>query len=489
MDALSRPARASAPKFVTGSLLRHILVMTGTGAAGLMAIFASDLANMLFLSLLRDEAVVAAIGYGSSILFLTISIGIGLAIAATSLVSPALGAGRRVRARRLSANAHVLSFVVSAALAVIVFLAAPAMLDLLGAAGRTRDMALDYLWILVPTLPLLALGMTSTAVLRSVGDARRAMNVTLFGAIVNVLLDPIFIFGLGLGIHGAAIASALARFFMAGIGLYGVIRVHKLMSRPRVRPLLSDAPALMGIAGPAILTNIATPVANAYVTAAIAAHGDSAVAGWAIVGRVMPVAFGAVYALTGAVGPILGQNWGAGSFARLRRTFTLSLYVTVGFTVAAWLILAIAAEPIARLFHASPEAASLIVLYCRWLSPLFVFMGALFLSNAAFNTLGKPRLSTLLNWGRATLGTIPFVALGGMMAGAPGVLAGNMLGGILFGAVAVWLCYRHMDGLARTPGRPPAAEVAPPPEMLEPGPQAASAMAALTPETDEAKSG
>jgi Na+-driven multidrug efflux pump len=111
MTAAAQPRReAQAPKFVTGSILRHILVMTGAGAVGLMAIFAGDLANILFLSRTGDDAVVAAVGYASSILFFSTSIGIGLSIAATALVAPAIGAGLRVRARRLSAHAHVLTF-------------------------------------------------------------------------------------------------------------------------------------------------------------------------------------------------------------------------------------------------------------------------------------------------------------------------------------------------------------------------------------------
>ena len=77
--------------------------------------------------------------------------------------------------------------------------------------------------------------MTASGVLRSVGDAQRSMHVTLGGAIVNVILDPIFIFVLGLGIHGAAIASVIARFAVMAIGLWGVIRVHDMLGRPRLR--------------------------------------------------------------------------------------------------------------------------------------------------------------------------------------------------------------------------------------------------------------
>ena len=433
------------PKFVSGSILRHILNMTAAGALGLMAVFIGDLANMYFLSLAGDQTVVAAVGYASSILFLSTSIGIGLSIAASALVSPAIGANLRARARRLSAHAHVLAFAISAAFSLVLWLLIPNLLALLGATGRTHALAAHYLSILVPTLPLLAMGMASTAVLRSVGDARRAMYVTMGAAIVNVLLDILLILKLGWGIEGAAIASAVARLAVMAIGLYGVIWVHDLMSRPKFATLAADVRPFMKIAIPALLTNIATPAGNAYVTAAMAPFGDGAVAGWAIVGRIMPVAFGAIYALSGVVGPIIGQNLGARLPDRMRGTLTQSLIVMAAFTAVAWLVLALTAGPLASAFNATGEARDLIIFFCRWLSPLFVFLGAMFVANAAFNTLGHPHYSTLLNWGRASLGTVPFVLAGSHLAGAEGALAGNMVGGIIFGVVSVILAYRLID--------------------------------------------
>jgi Na+-driven multidrug efflux pump len=126
-------------------------------------------------------------------------------------------------------------------------------------------------------------------------------------------------------------------------------------------------------------------------------------------------------------------------------TLTQSLYVMTGFTGAAWLVLALAAEPMAAMFNASGEARDLIVFFCRWLSPLFVFLGAVFIANASFNTLGKAHMSTMLNWGRATFGTVPFVLVGASLDGARGALTGNMAGGVFFGLLSVWLAYRLVN--------------------------------------------
>ena len=446
------------PKFVTGSIMRHLLVMTGTSAVGLMAIFIGDLANMYFLSLLGDVEIVAAVGYASSILFFATSIGIGLAIAATALVAPALGARDRPRARRLATNTHLASALVSAVLAAVLWLLMPWLLTKLGATGRTHAFAELYLSILVPTLPMLALGMASGGVLRSIGDAPRAMYVTLAGAIVNIILDPIFIFGFGLGIKGAAIASAISRIAIMAIGLHGVIRIHDLMARPTIAAVLRDIPAIAAIALPAVAANIATPVSNAYVTYAIAPYGDDAVAAWAIIGRIMPVAFGAIYALSGSIGPILGQNLGARHFDRVRKSFVDGLKITAGFTLAAWALLALLSASLVEVFRASGETAELIRFNCFWVAPLFVFLGALFVSNACFNTLGRAHYSTWFNWARATLGTVPFVLFGGWFAGPKGILFANMAGGIAFGVAAVWLGLRLIGQLE---GRSVRASVMP----------------------------
>ncbi|MFM2423507.1 MAG: hypothetical protein RL291_2037, partial [Pseudomonadota bacterium] len=189
--------------------------MTLTSAFGLMAIFIGDLANMLFLGWLGDEAILAAVGYASAIQFIMISAGIGLSIAVTSNVAPAIGAGDMERARRLASTALIYAFAVSAVIALLLWFLTPWMLRSLGAEGRAHDLGVRYLRIALLTTPFLALGMAASGILRSVGDATRAMHVTLGGAIINVLADPPLIFWLNLGIEGAAHASNLARLAFA----------------------------------------------------------------------------------------------------------------------------------------------------------------------------------------------------------------------------------------------------------------------------------
>src|SRR5690606_29462531 len=152
----------------------------------------------------------------------------------------------------------------------------------------------------------------------------------------------------------------------------------------------------------------------------MARFGDAAVAGWAIVGRMMPVAFGAVFALSGAVGPILGQNLGARMFHRLLRVMRDSLAFMVVYVILMWALLAIFANQIAAIFGATGEARELVLFFCYFAAGSFLFNGMLFVANAAFNNLGFPTYSTVFNWSRSTLGVIPFVWAGAQLYGAKG---------------------------------------------------------------------
>ncbi len=439
------------PRFTTGPILNHILVMTSTGALGLVAIFFGDLANIFFLSQLGDHEIVAAVGYASALLFILTSIGIGLSIGTTVLVAPALGASDRPRARRLATASHIYATLAGTAVAIVLLVAASSLLAAIGATGRTHALALRYVNIQIPSMVLLMVGFAASAVLRSVGDARRAMTVTLVGAAFNLVLDPLLIFGFGLGIDGAAWASVASRAAFLTTGLWGVIAVHRLLDRPTVAAFVLAAPLITQAAIPAVLTNIATPVANAYITKVIALFGDSAVAGYAIMGRISAVAFGAVFALSGSIGPIIGQNLGAKSYGRVAQAVGDALRVNVGFTLAAWAILAVLAPYLVQAFGATGEAEKLVMLFCRWLAPLFGFLGALFIANAVFNALGAPQYATAFNWGRATFGTVPFVLLGGKLGGSAGVLIGQFVGGIVTGIWAVIVVRRMIRQLGTPP--------------------------------------
>jgi len=430
--------------FLQGSLFRHVSVMSLTSSVGLMAVFLVDFVDMIFISMLGKAELAAAVGYAGAILFFTTSFGIGMAIAAGALVARALGANEVEEARERASNALIYGVVFGAVFAALVWVNLGFLVGLLGASGETAALAVHYLAIIVPSLPLLLMGMVGGAILRAHGDARRAMMATIYGGLVNAVLDPILIFGFGWDLTGAALASVAARVTIGVVSLLPILRHYGGFSMPTRENLGRDFRPIVAIALPAILTQLATPVGQAYVTRAMAEFGEAAVAGMAIVGRLTPLAFGVIFALSGAVGPIIGQNHGAGQIDRVRGGFNAALAFAGMFVSAVAVVLFGLRGPINALFGSEGVTRELVNLFCGPLALLYFFAAALFVCNAMFNNLGKPFLSTGVNWGRHTIGTIPFVMLGAAWWGAPGVLIGQAFGGVVFGLGAIVLARRVM---------------------------------------------
>lgn len=435
-------------KFVEGSILRHILVMSSTAAVGISALFVVDLLDIFFLSLLGEHELAAAVGYAGSISFFTTSIGIGLSIALGALVSRSIGAKDVELAKRLLLNSAAVTTLISLFVSVVVTCFIPELVTLVGASGHTAELAESYLYILVPSLPFICLAMALGGALRAVGDAKLSMMSTLAGGGVNAVLDPIFIFLFAMGIEGAALASVLARIAVFIIAGRGVVVKHQLLGKFNFSYFVADLKPIFAIAGPAMLTNIATPIGNAFVTRAIADFGDAYVAGWAVLGRLIPVTFGMIFALSGAIGPIVGQNFGAGRFDRVRESLTKAIQFCTLYVVVMSLLLFLLKSQVVSLFDMKGDSAALIEFFCSYIAVFFTFSGILFVANASFNNLGKAKYSTLFNVGKATLGTVPFVYFGAQWGGVYGVLIGQVLGSILFGIMGVWVAYRLVDKVA-----------------------------------------
>ena len=149
------------------------------------------------------------------------------------------------------------------------------------------------------------------------------------------------------------------------------------------------------------------------------------------------MAFAAIFALSGAVGPIVGQNAGAGLYDRVRSTLINALLFNAIYVALVWLLLWQCAEFIVQAFSASEQAADLILFYTHFLVGAFLFNGSLFVANASFNNLHYPHWATCFNFGRAVLGTIPAVYFGAQWYGARGVMAGEALGSVIFGLLAI----------------------------------------------------
>lgn len=438
----------SGARFTTGSTMRHVAIMTATGSAGLIALFMVDALNLFYISLLGVTELAAAIGFSGTIQFFIVSVSIGIMIAGSTNISREIGAGSRERARRLAGSALISAALMMTIGGVLVWIWRREALMLLGAQGTTLDAAADFIAITLISMPMLGISMGCSGTLRAIGAARQAMWVTLSGGILAAILDPILIFGLGLELTGAAITMVTTRTVMAGFGLWFVIARHQMAVLPRLSEWLADLRPLLAIALPAIATQLSTPFGNAYLTSTVAEYGDGAVAGWAVIGRMSALAFGGVFALAGAVGPIVGQNYGAWLPLRIRSTYRDALIFVLIYVAVAWAVLWFFLDPIVAAFGLDEAGAGIVAAFVHGGAGAFVFAGALFVSNAAFNNLGRPIWSTGFNWTRDALAIPGLALLLGPVLGLAGAVWIQALAAILVGslaAIAGWTTITRLD--------------------------------------------
>lgn len=436
-------------RFLTGSTMGHVVRMTMTGAMGITFVFLVDAANLFWISQQGDPQLVAAIGFAFAIQYFSVSAGIGLMMASTALVSRSIGSGDRDLARRHATGAAITAFVIQSTMAACIFVFRHDLVAMSGATGETAALAARYLAISVPSLGIMAISMIANGALRAEGDGRRSMYVTLTSGAVAMVIDPFLIIGLGMGLDGAAIGLSLSRCVMLVMALRFAIGTHNLLAAPAVSDLLVTLRPYLAIALPAILTQMATPVGNYLLTSVMAPFGDDAVAGWAVVGRLTVVAFGGIFSLSGAIGGIFGQNYGARQYDRLRSTYRDALLFGIFYTLVTWVLLIFVSDLVIAGFGLTPQGAEIVHAFAYFGAGGFIFASALFVSISAFNALGRPTWSTMINWLRDGILTLP---LGLFMAGwfgATGVIFAQATASMIVGLLSAVLGWRYVVGLSR----------------------------------------
>ena len=434
--------------FTQGSILRHVALMTLTSAVGLMAIFLIDLMSMFYISMAHRDAWRAAVSLMAKVLFFPLALNMGMMIGIGTVVSIAIGRGDRDLARRSASTGLVLTALLGLGTSLGALPFRVEILHLFGAEGEALDAAARLLVLTLPVNVFLSIGMACASILRAGGDPTRAMLVMLAGGVATALADPLFIFGFGQGIDGVGMAIVLSRFVLVVVGLWFVVRVRRLVMPIGLRLTLASVRPIAIIALPAMATNLALPFADWYVTRTIWQFGVAASAAAGVYDRIMPFAFSLVFALTTSIGPIIGQNLGARAYDRVRLTFISVLGIAVVYSLVVWMIVWAAAPGLAEAFGLSGPTGTFFLFLCRYATMAWVSVALLLIANAIFNTLGHAHVSTLFNWGRATLGTIPFLWLA-RTAGAEVTMMGIATAAMVFALAALALAGRYTFRLGR----------------------------------------
>jgi Na+-driven multidrug efflux pump len=240
----------------------------------------------------------------------------------------------------------------------------------------------------------------------------------------------------------------VSRTVSAILSIWFVARVHDMVGPVTREALCNLFKPFLAIAIPAVLTQLSTPFGNYILTKVISAYGDGAVAGWAVVSRIAVLAFGGIFSLSGAIGGIVGQNFGAGQMDRVKQTYKDALIFCAVYTVLSWALLAALHNSVANLFGLEGLSREVFMAFMLIGAGGYMFAGALFVSNAAFNNLGKPVYSTFCNWFRDGILIYPCCVLMGLWMAAPGVVYGQALAAVLAGTAAMIWGWRFVNRLA-----------------------------------------
>ena len=420
---------------------RALASQSGPMVLGILGVLSVGLADAFFLARAGDAAL-AAIGFVFPVITALTSLSIGLSAGTNAVISQAIGRGDgRASRDRLTLHAMALACGLACALALLFWLGAPWLFGAMGAEGAVLDAVLGYLKFWCFSFPFLVTGMALNASFRARGRSSVAATVMTLQALVNIALDPLFIFGAGMipamGAEGAGLATLSARAMaFAGVLSYGIWRGVVRLDCAPLEGVARSVVRIGRVGGPAALSNAINPAGMSVVTAAVAVIGNDAVAGFGAASRVQALMLVPMLALSSGIGPVVGQAWGAQrqerAQAAVRLTFLTCLVLGLGMAI----LLTFLAEPIARIMTAASGqgaggAAPYTAQYLRVASWGFFGYGILVTANAAMNARDRALWSMGLSAARILLVYIPLTWTGVMLAGYGGILAATLAANLL----------------------------------------------------------
>lgn len=440
-------------KLTDGPITPILISMTIPMIVGMVMMFSFSLVDTLFVSLLGTEAL-SAISFTFPVTFTIMSLAIGLSIGTSAVVAKYIGRGETEKAKQASTVTNYVAIVLSGLLAATAYLFMDQIFLALGASTTLLPVIREYMDIWMPTSVLLVAIICANSVLRANGDTRTASMLMAGSGLINAVLTPLMVFGLGpipaLGIAGAAWATLIS--WIAGvIFLFYFLAIrHELIYKglPSGPVFKTSALEMLKIGIPASGSNMLTPIASGVLTAIVASYGETAVAAFGVGSRLESIACLVILALSSTLPPFVSQNLGAGRIDRIEEACRTSLRFVLTWQLLIYALMSLSAGLIAAVFTRDDSVANIIKLYL-WIMPLgYGMQGVIILCNSALNAMHKPMIALYLSIARFFLFIVPLAWIGSEVAGLPGFFVGASIGNVLM-ALLSWITFRRVLKLER----------------------------------------
>jgi putative MATE family efflux protein len=440
---------SSPPDLLNNDIAETLRKMTLPMIVGMVVLMTFGLVDTFFIGMLGTQEL-AAISFTFPVTFTVISLNIGLGIGTSAIIAKQLGAGQHDEAKKTATGALMLTMVLAIILAIIGVMTMKPIFRLMGADVQQFVFIKEYMLVWYAAGVFLAMPMVGNSVLRASGDTKTPSYVMAFGGLINVILDPILIFGWGpvpaLGIQGAAIATLIAW----AVGLFYILyilAVKRKLIEPKFlnwQQLKRSAGGILKIGLPAAGANMLTPITAGIVTAIVAGYGPEAVAAWGVGGRLESIASIVVLSLSMSLPPFISQNFGANKLERIMQAYSLCVKFVIVWQLFIFAILALLSGVIANIFTDEPKVASTIVMFLVIVPLGYGLQGVTILTNSSFNAMHMhmhmPMTALSLNFMRLFVFFVPFSFLGSYWFGLSGLFWAGALANFTVGCIAFTWC-------------------------------------------------
>ena len=409
---------------------------------GIIAMTASSLYNMvdsIYIGHIKDVGALAISGLAVTFPVMNLGTAIGtlVGVGASTLTSMLLGQKNYVTANKVLPNVVTLNVVLGALFSILVLAFLKPVLYFFGASDAIYPFARDYMVIILAGFIISHLYFGLNALIRATGNPRLAMGLTLFTVISNAILDPIFIFGLGLGVKGAAIATVLCQTIsLVYILVYFSSGKNVIHFGKRIFGFSSKiARTSLGIGLGPFLMNAAACLVSMFINQQLRKYGgDLAIGAYGIINRVSFLFLMVVMGINQGMQPIASYNFGAGKGQRVKEVYWLSVFWATLVTTVGFLVFELFPGAAVSMFTNDAELKGLAVHGMRLMNFTFPIIGFQIISTNLFQCLGMVKKSVFLSLSRQLIFLLPALYL------LP----------LTFGIEGVWLSYPASDVLAFT---------------------------------------
>jgi len=441
--------KGSKAALTSGPIGKTLFTMTLGMLVGHVTMTVFHLTDTYFVSKLGTREL-AAMSFTFPLIMLVNHFMFGLGIGTSAVISKAIGENSFDKVRRYTTDCFLLVITIGTILSALGLILSRTIFSSLGASGETLELVISYMTIWFLGFPLGAIPMVLNNAIRATGDTKTPGLIMAGVAVLNMILDPLFIFGIWffpeMGIKGAAIATIISRIVSTGIAFSYMHFKMKMFDTkvPQFSQVINSWKKILTLGIPSSFSLMLTPISLAIITRIIASYGDQAVAAAGAGGRIDMIALMVIFSLSSVLLPFTGQNFGAGKISRINKALNKAILFSFGWGLFMFTMFFFFKSNIAGLFSADQVVVDYINIYLMFMAMAYPAIGIAIMSANVLNGLHRPGLTAGINFFRTIILTIPVVYIGGKIAGPQGVFAGIALSNFLASFLYIYYAKKQL---------------------------------------------